>query len=109
MAESDGSTPSLSTVGAISALPPRPRTRRESLKATSLVDALYEAVRTERPGFERRFVFMTGGAFTSKSAKHLASVPNPCVGKPFDGDELLRAIGEVLSKRVSAGADELRG
>ena len=57
---------------------------------------LYEAARTEHPGLERRFVFMTGGAFTPQSAKLLASIPNRCVGKPFDGDDLLRAIGEVI-------------
>jgi CheY-like chemotaxis protein len=63
---------------------------------------LYEAVRTERPGLEERVVFMTGGAFTPQSAKLLATVPNRCVGKPFDGDELLRAIGEVVERRVSS-------
>lgn len=64
---------------------------------------LYEAARIGFPGLEQRFVFMTGGAFTPQSASLLATVPNRCVGKPFDGDELLRAIGEVLEKRI-AGA-----
>jgi CheY-like chemotaxis protein len=62
---------------------------------------LYETARTEHPGLERRFVFMTGGAFTPQSAKLLANISNRCVGKPFDGDELLRAIGEVID--VTAG------
>jgi two-component system cell cycle sensor histidine kinase/response regulator CckA len=69
---------------------------------------LYEAARTEHPGLEQRFIFMTGGAFTLQSAKLLASVPNPCVGKPFDGDELLRAIGDVLDKHVPAGPGDLQ-
>lgn len=47
MSQSNSSTPSLSAVGAAGALPRRPRPLRETLKATSLVDALYEAVRTE--------------------------------------------------------------
>jgi CheY-like chemotaxis protein/two-component sensor histidine kinase len=60
---------------------------------------VYQAVRRERPGLEERIVFMTGGAFTPESAKLLASAPNRCIGKPFDGDDLLRAIGEVLDRR----------
>jgi PAS domain S-box-containing protein len=61
---------------------------------------LYQAARTEHPGLEQRFVFMTGGAFTPQSATLLASIPNRCLGKPFDEDELLRAIGEVIDERV---------
>ena len=63
---------------------------------------LYEAARAEYPGLERRFVFMTGGAFTQKSAELLARVSNICVGKPFDEDDLLRAIGTVLDQRAPA-------
>jgi two-component system, cell cycle sensor histidine kinase and response regulator CckA len=59
---------------------------------------LYEMARTEHPGVAERFIFMTGGAFTARSAKLLASVSNRCLSKPFDGDELLRAIDEVMNK-----------
>jgi two-component system NtrC family sensor kinase len=44
---------------------------------------LYERVRAERPGFEERIVFMTGGAFTTRAAEFLASVDNLRVEKPF--------------------------
>jgi CheY-like chemotaxis protein len=59
---------------------------------------LYEAVRTDHPGLERQFLFMTGGAFTAASRRFLDSIPNRCVDKPFDGDELLSAIGEVIER-----------
>jgi PAS domain S-box-containing protein len=44
---------------------------------------LYEQVRARRPGLERRIVFMTGGAFTARTAEFLASVENRRVEKPF--------------------------
>ncbi len=56
---------------------------------------LFESVRSDHPGLERRFVFMTGGAFTKRSRDLLANVPNPCIEKPFDGDELLRVISQM--------------
>lgn len=60
---------------------------------------LFEAVRTDYPGLEHQFVFMTGGAFTAGSRTMLASVPNRCLEKPFDADELLRTVGELVDKR----------
>jgi CheY-like chemotaxis protein len=61
---------------------------------------LYERTRADHPGLEQRFVFMTGGAFTARSSKLVASVPNRCVAKPFDADELMRAIGDVIEQSV---------
>ncbi len=63
---------------------------------------LYEVVRAEHPELERRFVFMTGGAFTAQTRTFLDSVPNRCVDKPFDGDDLLRAIGTVMDQRAAS-------
>ena len=54
---------------------------------------VYERVATERPGFERRFVFVTAGAYTEPTRAFLAAVPNARVMKPFTSDELARAIG----------------
>jgi PAS domain S-box-containing protein len=54
---------------------------------------LYAAIAEKRPGLQRRFVFMTGGAFTARAADFLASVRNRKLDKPFDL-ETLRAIVE---------------
>lgn len=56
---------------------------------------LYEAVQQHYPGLERRFLFMTGGAFTQRARAFLATVSNPCLEKPFDSAELSDAIDAV--------------
>ncbi|MDB4954932.1 MAG: uncharacterized protein JWO36_2501 [Myxococcales bacterium] len=57
---------------------------------------LYETVRANHPGLERRFLFMTGGVYTARAQSFLATVPNRCIEKPFDHGELLKAIDEVV-------------
>lgn len=58
---------------------------------------LYEVVRAARPGMERRIVFMTGGAFTADGRAFLAKVPNRCLEKPFEKEEVLAALGEIVA------------
>ncbi|MBN2195720.1 MAG: response regulator [Polyangiaceae bacterium] len=60
---------------------------------------LFEAVRLNRPGIERRLVFMTGGAFTPEAARFLERVPNGRVEKPFD----LARVSRLLTRAVRAG------
>jgi two-component system cell cycle sensor histidine kinase/response regulator CckA len=57
---------------------------------------VYERARRTRPGVERRFVFMTGGTFTARSAQFLASVPNARLDKPFSAAQLGEALARVL-------------
>ena len=45
---------------------------------------LYSTVAERYPGIERRFIFMTGGAFTSRTAEFLATMRNRQLDKPFD-------------------------
>jgi PAS domain S-box-containing protein len=45
---------------------------------------VFEELRRARPGFERRFVFMTGGVFDPHVADFLAAIGNDCIDKPFD-------------------------
>ena len=59
---------------------------------------LFEAATSARPELARRFVFMTGGAFVARDRAVLATLPNPCIEKPFESAELLRAIDELLAR-----------
>jgi CheY-like chemotaxis protein len=58
-------------------------------------DVYREATR-RWPQLARRFVFMTGGAFTPRGRQFLASVPAPVLEKPFRMDDLLRFVGTHL-------------
>jgi CheY-like chemotaxis protein len=53
---------------------------------------LYEALRSNAPGSERRLVFMTGGAFTPEAARFLTLVPNQRIEKPFDLESVRRLL-----------------
>ena len=54
-----------------------------------------EAVR-RWPQLARRFIFMTGGAFTPRGRQFLAGVPVPVLEKPFSIQELLRCVSARL-------------
>ena len=56
---------------------------------------LYEELQRLHPGFEKRMVFMTGGAHTPGAREFLARVPNPCLEKPFAADALREALGQA--------------
>lgn len=45
---------------------------------------IYEEVQRSSPGTQKRFVFMTGGAFTDRARAFLKTVPNPRIDKPFE-------------------------
>ncbi len=48
-------------------------------------------------GLERRMVFMTGGAFTSRAEEFLSQIPNARLDKPLDARELRRAVQDALT------------
>jgi CheY-like chemotaxis protein len=60
---------------------------------------LFEQLRDEGQGLEKRIVFMTGGAFTSPIAEFLASVPNRRVEKPFSLGLVERIVREMRCAR----------
>jgi PAS domain S-box-containing protein len=66
---------------------------------------LYEQLRNERSGFERRIVFMTGGAFTPRAAEFLASVDNRRLEKPFSLGLVERIVREMAGARSAAGTN----
>jgi CheY-like chemotaxis protein len=62
---------------------------------------LYEQLRVQSPGLERKIVFMTGGAFTTRAAEFLASVDNRRIEKPFSLGLLERIVREMAAASVA--------
>jgi CheY-like chemotaxis protein len=58
---------------------------------------LYEHVEAERPGLQRRFIFITGGAFTPRATSFLAQVAPPRLDKPFAIADLEAAMAQVVA------------
>ncbi|MGZ3424257.1 MAG: hybrid sensor histidine kinase/response regulator [Polyangiales bacterium] len=50
--------------------------------------AVFEEVQRTAPELARRFVFMSGGAFTARARSFLATCRNPRFEKPFSADQL---------------------
>ncbi len=61
---------------------------------------IYQVLRFNRPGYEARLVFMTGGAFTASAERFLAQVPNPRIEKPFNLRALQRMVQRSIAKRL---------
>lgn len=59
---------------------------------------VYEQVRRRRPGFERRIVFVTGGAFVPRLAEFLDSVDNLKLLKPFNVQQVLAAVQAAVGR-----------
>ncbi|MBX3261234.1 MAG: PAS domain S-box protein [Labilithrix sp.] len=57
---------------------------------------LYRRIGLEWPSLEPRIIFLTGDAFISRTQEFLAKIPNRHLQKPFDPDELLDVVDEVL-------------
>ena len=56
---------------------------------------VYERVKAVRPELAKRFVFMTGGAFTPRMRAFLDAVPNPRLDKPFSPQQLVRVVEKL--------------
>jgi PAS domain S-box-containing protein len=63
---------------------------------------VYEAVRREHAGLEGRFVFVSGGAFTTGAREFLASIPNLLLEKPFDEGRVRNVVEELVRRRQPA-------
>ncbi len=57
----------------------------------------YTHVAGAYPDQARKIVFLTGGAFTPKSAEFMETVPNRRVEKPFDVAALRELVGDLVS------------
>jgi two-component system, cell cycle sensor histidine kinase and response regulator CckA len=63
---------------------------------------VYEILRRELPGMERRIIFISGGTFTPRTREFLDQVPNARIDKPFDVAAVRQIVREHLA-RASAG------
>jgi two-component system, cell cycle sensor histidine kinase and response regulator CckA len=57
---------------------------------------VYEAARRAHPGMERRFIFVSGGAFTVGAREFLSQIPNPVLEKPFDEARVRGAVEALV-------------
>ena len=67
---------------------------------------LHAAVCQRWPGRERRFVFMTGGAFTPGATQFLAEVSNPWLEKPFSINTLEATLATMATPSTTQGLGE---
>jgi DNA-binding NtrC family response regulator len=66
---------------------------------------LYDAVVSRHPDCAKRFVFMTGGAFTPRATEFLAKLSAPLLEKPFDARSLQSALDLCPPDRPVVVAD----
>jgi CheY-like chemotaxis protein len=59
---------------------------------------VYERATRDHSGLARRFIFMTGGAFTPRAQTFFGRTRLPKFEKPIDADDLLDLIQQVLAK-----------
>ncbi len=64
---------------------------------------LYARIAAARPAILDRFVFMTGGAVSSKAQDFVRQVTRPCLDKPVDRLELHGILQKVVSTVPSQG------
>lgn len=61
---------------------------------------IYQVLRFNRPGYEAKIVFITGGAFTPAARKFLDQVPNQRLEKPFNLRSLQRLVLRSICRRA---------
>lgn len=61
---------------------------------------LYQVLSFNRPGYESRIVFMTGGAFAKSMTRFLEQVPNDRIEKPFNLKVLQRLVQRALRRHT---------
>jgi CheY-like chemotaxis protein len=57
---------------------------------------IFQVLRFNRPGYEAKMVFMTGGAFTVAARNFLTQVPTQHIEKPFN----LRVLQRLLKRFI---------
>ena len=59
----------------------------------------YQKVKERRPDLLPKIIFISGGNFSGEMAALLEKIPNPKLKKPFEIDQLLKAISMVSSEK----------
>ena len=59
--------------------------------------ALYEWVKSNKPGLERRILFTTGDIYDSRTREFVRSVDSRCISKPFSVQDFLQQINSLLA------------
>lgn len=62
-------------------------------------EAVYRTVTSIHPILAERFVFLSGAAFAPEARAFLDGLPNLRIDKPFDVNELVNLVGELVEKR----------
>ncbi|WP_002637738.1 PAS domain S-box protein [Myxococcus hansupus] len=57
---------------------------------------VYERVRERGDGVAQRFIFITGGSYTTRARQFLERVPNLQIEKPFDVETIHQSLGQLL-------------
>jgi CheY-like chemotaxis protein len=68
---------------------------------------LYDQLGTLDGSLRDRVVFLTGGAFTTRSEAFLRDVPNPCLSKPFSQAAVVEAVQRVSPRAASPSSPGL--
>ncbi len=63
---------------------------------------LYQAVKQQWPSLAERFIFITGGAFSTEARRFLEDPAIACINKPFQLRELLELIEARIGARQEA-------
>jgi PAS domain S-box-containing protein len=61
--------------------------------------AVFEEIQRTAPELAKRFVFMSGGAFTPRARRFLATSTNPRFEKPFSADQLMAIVAAERGSR----------
>jgi DNA-binding NtrC family response regulator len=61
---------------------------------------LYKNVARKFPGLEKRIIFITGGVFSEEIKDFLKTIPNACLEKPFNFEEVRQIIAGVVDESL---------
>ena len=66
--------------------------------------AVYASVKRDHPELAERFVFMTGGAFTTRAREFLSQHPGAQLEKPFNIADIEKLLGQFAASAALRGA-----